>query len=77
MGDLSSFLFAKPSVVEGAARIFDFAGALNQYNSTLTERGADLRALQADWQAVGGDIQEAIRLEQETLDRRSDSQETS
>lgn len=96
-------------MVEGAARIFDFAGALNQYNSTSCGRRADLRALQADWRAVGGDIQKAVRIEipegvrvkiakgvrvgvqkvilvggqkvvrveQKTLNRRSDSQETS
>ena len=67
MGRFSTFLFARPSVVEGAARIFDFAGALNQYNTTLTGEEADRRALEADWRAVGDDIQHAIQRRTEIL----------
>lgn len=60
MGDYSTFLFARPSVVEGASRLMDFAGVLNQYNRTATGEMADLRALGADWNAVGADIKAAI-----------------
>ena len=61
MGDFSTFLFGRPSPIEGAARILDFAGALNQYNTTASGHEADHRALHADWRAVGNDIGEAIR----------------
>ena len=60
MGDYSTFLFAKPSMAEGVARIFDFAGALNQYNTTPNGAAADRRALDADWLAVASDINDCI-----------------
>lgn len=63
MSDFSSFLFAKPSLVEGAARIFDFAGGLNQYNTSPSGRSADHRSINADWAAVGNDILESARQE--------------
>ena len=67
MGESSSFLFARLSLSEGAARIFDFAGALNQYNTTPTGESADRRALEADWQAIGGDIQDAVQREAQSI----------
>lgn len=60
MGDYSDFLVARPGFAEGAARLFDFAGALNTYNTTLTAEGADRRAISADWRAIGEDIEQAI-----------------
>ena len=60
VGDFSSFLYAKPSFLEGAARVLDFTGALNRYNDTPTGEGADYRALVADWRAIGSDIQTAM-----------------
>ena len=59
MGDFSAFLFARPSLIEGAARILDFSGALDEYHTTPTGEEADRRALEADWRAVGHDIEEA------------------
>ena len=59
MGDYSTFLFGRPSLVEGAARLFDFAGALSSYNTFSTGSTADERALHADWRAVGNDIAHA------------------
>ena len=55
----STFLVGKPSYVEGVARLLDFAGALNRYNRTATPGAADLRALSADWHAIGDDIARA------------------
>ena len=63
VGDFSSFLFARPSLIEGAARILDFSGALDEYNTSPTGEEADRRALEADWRAVGHDIEEAQRKE--------------
>ncbi len=57
------FNHAQPSFIEGMARIFDFAGALNTYDVPKTEaskRRADVIALRRDWIAVGNHIRNAI-----------------
>jgi hypothetical protein len=59
MGTLSTFLFARPSFAEGAARIVDFGDTLREYNTSLTSEQADYLALFADWRQVGMDIQRA------------------
>lgn len=61
MSSFSSFLFARPSFIEGMARIWDFAGTLNVYNRSATPELADARAFQADWAAVGQDLWAAVR----------------
>lgn len=61
MGDYSFFLFARPSFVEGAARILDFGDTLTEYNRSSSEAEADYNALLADWSAVGQDMRDALR----------------
>jgi hypothetical protein len=53
-------LFARPTFLEGAARIFDFASILQNYRTDTSEAEADTHALTSDWMAVGDDIQHAI-----------------
>ena len=53
-------LFARPTFLEGAARVFDFANVLQNYRYDTTEREADTNALRSDWMAVGDDIGYAI-----------------
>lgn len=60
MYDDSEFLFARPSFLEGVARIMDFTGSLNEYNTSNSGEQADTRALRADWTAVGKDIKKAM-----------------
>lgn len=55
----SGRLFSEPSFLEGMARLFDTANSLDVYN-TDEEKEADLKALTADWRAVGDDLQTAI-----------------
>lgn len=57
---LSDFLFARPSFVEGAARMMDLGNSLNTYNVSRTETEADLRALRRDWMAIGHDVRVAL-----------------
>lgn len=57
----SRFLFARPSAIEGTARILDFGNFLDSYNNPQTPEEADALALYADWCAVGYDIQTAIK----------------
>ena len=53
MGNFSDFLFANPSFTEGAARLFDFGGTLQEYNTSPTPEEADALAAYADWASVG------------------------
>lgn len=59
MGSLSTFLFARPSVWEGAGRLVDFGNFLNDYNYSPSGEQADDLALWADWTSVGNDIRSA------------------
>lgn len=56
----TDFLFAQPSLVSGAARVFDLWGQFDEYNRSETPAEADARALAADWMLVGQDIADAI-----------------
>lgn len=49
-------LFAKPSFLEGVARIADFDGTLNEYNVFSESEKTDCLALMSDWGYVGQDI---------------------
>lgn len=54
------FLSADPSALEGAARLLDFGDTLTHYNTSLSEREADLIAISSDWLAIGEDMQKAM-----------------
>ncbi len=63
MGDLNTktfYLFARPSFLEGAARVFDFSKSLQVYNSEKSEKEADSKALANDWKVVGDDLKASI-----------------
>lgn len=53
-------LFARPSFFEGLARFLDFAGSLQEYNSSRSAVAADLEALSSDWRTVGRDMKAAV-----------------
>lgn len=61
MSDYSGILFARPSFVEGAARLVDVGGTLNEYNASRSAEDADQNALAADWRQVGAEILEAAK----------------
>lgn len=60
MSPISTFLYATPSFLEGAARAIDFSGTLNEFNRSETGEQADSFALYADWRLIGEDIQRAM-----------------
>lgn len=60
MSNNSTFLFARPSFIEGMARVMDLGTNLQIYNDSKTEKEVDLKALKKDWEAVGKDIKSAI-----------------
>lgn len=49
------------SYLTGAAAVFDFAGALHQYNYSSSDQEADYLALKSDWDMVGNDLRYAMR----------------
>lgn len=56
-------LFAPPSFASGMARLVDFGGGMNVYNRDGSPAEADARAIHADWEMVGRDMQEAFEHE--------------
>lgn len=60
MNAYSSFLFAEPGFLEGAARVIDWRGLLNEYNRSPSAEVADFLAIRSDWIAVGSDLVCAI-----------------
>lgn len=63
MSDLSTFLFARPSFLEGAARVMDLGNTLSDYNFSATEQEADTIACACDWRQVAEDMWRAILTE--------------
>ena len=53
----SDFLFARPTFVEGLARILDWGGSLSEFNRS---GDADQIAIAMDWRMVGADLRTAI-----------------
>jgi hypothetical protein len=49
-------LFARPSFLEGAARILDLFGVFDDYNYSLTPEQADLIAFAGDAAMLGRDL---------------------
>ena len=64
----TDFLFAQPSFVSGAARVFDLWGTFDDYNSSDTIREADAKAIAADWLIVGQDLSDAIEQQNKELE---------
>lgn len=64
-------IYARPSFLEGMARIFDFGGTLNEYDFGPAPDGAesksyadaskaDMEALRSDWRKVGDDMRSVM-----------------
>lgn len=69
MNDRTGFLYARPSFIEGVARLMDVGGTLNEYNRSASDEQADARALRSDWYAVGDDLRAGIKAEGATIER--------
>ncbi|MBD1995147.1 hypothetical protein H6G00_00705 [Leptolyngbya sp. FACHB-541] len=61
LNGLTDFLYARPSFIEGIARLMDFGGTLEVYNTTLPREQVDGLALAADWMAIGGDLETVMK----------------
>lgn len=60
MDSFSELLFARPSFLQGMARLFDLGDTLSEYNSSLSPEQADRLAIASDWRAIGLDMWRAI-----------------
>lgn len=66
LNDLTNFLFADPDFLSGAGSVIDIGGTLVEFNSSLSDRDADRRAIMSDWAVVGENIKSSInKIEQE------------
>lgn len=63
----STFLFAIPTFISGAARVLDLYGVYDAYNTSSTEYEADYKALLSDWRMVGEDILVAMKTFEHSL----------
>lgn len=54
---LTTYLFARPSFLEGVARTLDITGGFDSYNESPNGKIADSQAIMNDWKMVGMDIQ--------------------
>lgn len=56
MNEEFGLLYAVPSFWEGLVRAIDIGNTLTEYNFSESDPAADLRALRADWKAIGSDL---------------------
>ena len=56
----TDFLFASPSFASGTARLLDWFGDFDEYNTSPSSKEADSQAIASDWAMVGEDIRKAI-----------------
>jgi len=63
MTSFTDILSARPTLLEGAARLIDFDGTLDDIPGMPTGEDADRIALASDWYQVGRDMREAIEVE--------------
>ena len=68
MGACTDYLIARPSFLEGVARLADVGGTLNQYNYSSDGEEADAIAIWMDWAVIGQDIYGAIQAYQDEND---------
>jgi hypothetical protein len=60
MSSYFGFLYARPSALEGVARLLDFGNSLNEYNVSANGEEADYLALKLDWEAIKEDIRHTV-----------------
>lgn len=56
----TSYLYARPRALHGLARVFDFMGVYDSYNTSPSPQEADILAVFQDWLAVEEDAQRVL-----------------
>lgn len=67
----STFLFATPNWLDGAARTLDMGSTLTNYNFAPTPEAGNAISSYLDWAAVGDDLRQVILRRVEELDADS------
>ncbi len=57
----------EPSFAGGVSSVLDLGATLQQYNNSATGNEADCDALKSDWQAVGNDLNNSIKMYEQEL----------
>ena len=70
----SGRLFARPSFIEGIARILDLGATLNIYNEDKNDKEADGKALWSDWLAVGDALRDSVNKFEKDQDLDSENE---
>ena len=65
MGICTDYIYARPSFLEGVARIMDIGGTLNEYNYASDGQQADAIAIWSDWAVIGQDMYTAMGIYRE------------
>ena len=56
----TSYLFARPRAIHGVARVFDFFGVYDSYNTSPSPHEADVLAIFQDWLAAEEDARHVL-----------------
>lgn len=56
----TDFLLPNNNFLIGLGSVLNIVGSYFEYNYSSSSEEADLKALESDWQNVGGDIKESI-----------------
>ena len=64
-------LFARPSFIEGVARLIDMGATLDSYNTSPTPEEVDRRALAGDVAAVAHDFRQVLEVEARHVEEQS------
>lgn len=70
----TDFLFSKASWLIGAGSIFSLAGNYYSFNLSVSGAEADRRALEADWNMVGLDLEKSLAAYEEQLQAEQSKQ---
>jgi hypothetical protein len=57
----TDFLTATPSMLIGAATVFNLAGRFCEFNASSSGEEADTMALRQDWAMIGQDIYQTMK----------------
>ena len=62
----TGYLFAQPSALQGAARVFDFWGVYDAYNMTPVPESDVILAILQDWLALEDDARGVLATHRES-----------
>lgn len=73
MSEYTTFLFARPTAIEGVARVVDIGGFLTEFNESRNDDQADSIAIRMDWKAVGAYLRHAMSVAEQEFQEQGES----